>query len=700
MRILTRLIAGRLKAVWEKIPVRTDRKIRVKNFLFSRAGFLFFKLEAYKNWQRMSGPRGALVGSGDALFHHKEEVEFFPSYISFKENLEKASLDTKVIAFYLPQFHVIPENDEWWGEGFTEWSNVKPAKPLYAGHYQPHIPDDAIGYYDLLNSNVQKKQIELAKNYGVSGFCYYFYWFSGRRLLESPLLNLLKNESLDFPFCLCWANENWSRRWDGLESELLITQDYSEADDLAFIEYVSKYIKDRRYIRIDGKPLLIVYRPSLFPNVRKTVKLWRKWCLDNGIGEILLGYTQSFEAVNPQKYGFDLAIEFPPNGTNPPDMTEKVFPFKKDFQGLVYDWSIYLDRSKSYESRSYPLARGVCPSWDNTARKKNRSISFINSSPCGFQQWLCSALIDTQNESGRNKVDAVFVNAWNEWAEGAHLEPDKKYGFAWLEAVRMARVRAELIAKSDLHKDRLEKVAFVVHAFHMDILEEIFSYLVLGKSSDSKVFLSVTSEKDRVKAHKFLEGANLEFEVVVYENRGRDVLPFLKIMRLVISQGYDVVVKLHTKKTLHRNDGEKWRNDLYAKLLSEEKLSEIICFLRKDPSLGIVGPEGHVLPLDSYYGSNASKVWQLGERLGVSRFESDKINFVAGTMFVAKTLALMPLIKLGLDEDDFEPECGQIDGTLAHAIERCIAISASSINMRVASLDGKIDAAYRFASLS
>jgi glycosyltransferase involved in cell wall biosynthesis len=385
----------------------------------------------------------------------------------------------RVIAFYLPQFHPIAENDAWWGKGFTEWTNVRPAKPLFEGHYQPHVPDDYLGYYDLSDTSIMHKQIELAKQYGIEGFCFYTYWFTGHRLLETPVDNYLSDASLDHPFCICWANENWSRRWDGLDQDLLMVQRYSDEDDLAFISHMSKYLRDPRYIRVEGKPLLIIYRPNLFPSMKETAWRWRDWCRNNGLGEIYLAYVQSFEKHDPADYGLDVAIEFPPNNSTPPDITENTVPLFTEFSGKVYDWRVFLQRSENFDPPTYPLFRGVCPSWDNTARKKERGIIFANSSPNLFQRWLVSAFEDTRHRVAEFDKSLVFINAWNEWAEGAHLEPDQRYGYAWLDAVREAhatvsrRQQKVLVVSHDAHPHGAQylilEVARILQKMNFDI---------------------------------------------------------------------------------------------------------------------------------------------------------------------------------------------------------------------------------------
>jgi glycosyltransferase involved in cell wall biosynthesis len=434
LRTLRRMAGVLARDVWHKAPISVEMKSRIKNSFFSRFSFLLSSTQAYRSWHSMNfpAPDRPFPASGLRQQEHKDSGVYVPL---LRAGAPK-NLPVRLIAFYLPQFHTIKENDSWWGEGFTEWTNVVPAHPQFEGHYQPHIPGE-LGYYNLLNRDVQQRQIELAKLYGVGGFCFYYYWFAGQRLLEQPIENYLADSTLDHPFCLCWANENWSRRWDGRDSEILIAQEHSEDDDLAFAADVARYIKDGRYIRVDGKPLLIVYRPSLLPSALETSQRWRAWFRENGFGEIHLAYTQSFEVEDPRKYGFDSAIEFPPNNSAPPNITSEVKAYE-GFGGTVYDWSVFLKRSQNYKKTAYRLFRSVCPSWDNTARRKNGGTVFLNSTPGDYQTWLENAIAETCDQPGSPDERLVFVNAWNEWAEGAHLEPDAKYGYAWLDATRKA----------------------------------------------------------------------------------------------------------------------------------------------------------------------------------------------------------------------------------------------------------------------
>lgn len=467
LRFLRRVLHGRVlkfligklgnvaRIAWHRLPFSIEFKLKAKAALFTRLPFLFSWSQAYRSWHGMNSPSSDLPYP--ATFSNRNDEESLGCYVPLLRSNPPKTMPVRLIAFYLPQFHAIKENNDWWGEGFTEWTNVKPARPQFDGHYQPHIPGE-LGYYNLLDRDVQKRQIELAKLYGVGGFCFYYYWFGGKRLLEQPIENYLADSTLDHPFCLCWANENWSRRWDGKDSEVLIAQQHSPEDDLAFAADVARYIRDDRYICIDGKPLLIVYRPSLLPSAHETSERWRNWFRDQGIGEIYLAYTQSFETEDPRKYGFDAAIEFPPNNSNPPNITSQV-KAAASFGGTVYDWSVFLKRSKHYKKNAYRLFRSVCPSWDNTARRKSGGTIFLNSTPKDYQTWLENAVVETCEQAATEDERIVFVNAWNEWAEGAHLEPDAKYGYAWLDATRKALTGEE-------PGDQRVNIAVVSHDAH------------------------------------------------------------------------------------------------------------------------------------------------------------------------------------------------------------------------------------------
>lgn len=453
----TRMVMRRLaQLAWRALPMSAAARGRLAARLFKTAPALFSWSGVYKAWRTDQNEALARSSPAENDVFNPPADSALDGHVTLTADRPPESLRARAIAFYLPQFHPIPENDEWWGEGFTEWTKVRPAKPLFKGHYQPHEPEE-LGYYDLLkDEHILARQVELARLHGLSGFCFYFYWFGGKRLLEGPLQKYLAAKEIEFPFCLCWANENWTRRWDGREEDVLIGQLHSPEDDTAFIEYVSRYLRDPRYMRVNGRPLLIVYRPALLPSPQETAERWRRRCRDNGVGEIYLAYTQSFESQAPEAYGFDAAIEFPPNNfglRHEPGLAQGL---PADSSVSIYDWRKAAARCVRYETPEYKLFRGVNPAWDNTPRRPHDGAILVNSSPSAYKAWLDAAAADAKNRFDDPDERLIFINAWNEWAEGAHLEPDKKYGYAWLEATRRAmdgaREKKLLIVIHDLHK--------------------------------------------------------------------------------------------------------------------------------------------------------------------------------------------------------------------------------------------------------
>jgi glycosyltransferase involved in cell wall biosynthesis/ubiquinone/menaquinone biosynthesis C-methylase UbiE len=427
-------VSQSLRTQWRRLPVSTERKLRLKSGLFTHLPWAFRHTRAYRDWGAMNGVRGPSQVQADP---GPLRIDTADGYVPRLDAPAPAALPVRLVAFYLPQFHTIPENDAWWGQGFTEWVKVRASLPLFEGHAQPHVPGE-LGWYRLVDSEVPRRQIDLARRYGIGAFCFYFYWFGGKRLLDAPLERWLADPSLDFPFCLCWANENWSRRWDGLDQELLMAQQHSDDDDLAFIRHVSRFLRDPRYLRVDGKPVLMLYRPSLLPSAARTAERWRTWCRSNGVGEIYLIYPQSFDITDPASFGFDAATEFMPNNSGPAVITDRVVPLPGQQAPTVYDWTSLTDRAHPYVEPGYTLMRSVCAGWDNTARKGSRGAVFLGDTPQRYGEWLRDAVAHTCRVRANPDERMVFVNAWNEWAEGAHLEPDLRHGYAYLQATRNA----------------------------------------------------------------------------------------------------------------------------------------------------------------------------------------------------------------------------------------------------------------------
>jgi lipopolysaccharide biosynthesis protein len=349
----------------------------------------------------------------------------------------------RLIAFHLPQFHPIPENDRWWGKGFTEWTNVARARPLFRGHEQPRLPAD-LGFYDLRVPEARAAQAELARHYGIEGFCYWHYWFHGRRLLERPVEEILGSGQPDFPFCLAWANESWSRSWLGDDREILVEQTYSAEDDRAHAHWLTSAFADPRYIRIHGRPMLVVYKPIALPDTRRTTDIIRDACVRQGLPEpYLVGIDAHRPLTDMRELGFDMTEHHEPQlGVLGPDaFDDSSLPSKfrrnlgRGILSSVYKVYAYGEATRLMARVRPAFAHFPCcfVGWDNTARRGRHAIIFVGATPELFRQQLSLMVNRVQDNDPEERV--VFINAWNEWAEGMYLEPDQKHGHEYLQAV-------------------------------------------------------------------------------------------------------------------------------------------------------------------------------------------------------------------------------------------------------------------------
>ena len=363
----------------------------------------------------------------------KEYVDLAP------DTYQRQPADPMILAYYLPQFHPTLENDEWWGKGITEWHNVSRAVPQYIGHYQPRLPGE-LGQYDLRLVENIVRQTELARIHGVYGFAYYFYWFDGRRLLDKPLDLFLSNPQIDFPFCLCWANESWTRRFDGSSGEVIMYQNESVESYRNFIESVRPYMLDKRYIRVDGRPLLIIYRPSFIPDAPNVLKHWRSYCQQERLGNpYIIAVKENTFDDDLLALGFDAQSEFHPGTVFRycKNITSELDFVRDDFGGIVLDYVDLVKNKKYFKFQASKLYRAVMPMWDNTPRRNNTAMIYHGASPALYKEWLMDVLSET---CSNKELDApfVFINAWNEWGESTYLEPDRRHGYAYLRATRDA----------------------------------------------------------------------------------------------------------------------------------------------------------------------------------------------------------------------------------------------------------------------
>jgi len=482
-----------------------------------------------------SPPQNLISNEPEIILNNKEEDDLYKkvyvtylnnalsskddNYVAFCENNILNTEDIiKFIAFYLPQYHPIPENDEWWGKGFTEWRNVAKAIPHFLGHNQPQIPGE-LGYYDLRIPEVLRRQVQLAKNYGIYGFCFHYYWFARRRLLEKPLEIFINDPGIDFPFCVSWANENWTRKWDGNDQEILIEQEQSFQNDKRIIEDLAGLFQNPNYIKINDRPLFIVYRANLLLDISRTIDFWREYSIKSGVGNPYIIAAQTFTYSDPRADGFDGAVEFPPHNVEvSPCINEGVNFLNDRFSGYVFK---YQDLAKAFGGSNlnapYPQFKTNNPGWDNSPRRLENALIFTDQSTETYKNWLYEISAYTYMRFPKEER-LVFINAWNEWAESAHLEPDTKFGYGYLQKTY------EVLEKiNDLSKDKNNSLQLDLNDSSRisNQYENKFNNIIAkwpnisGQLSTGKIELLTLAIDDMFSAPEKEENTNIDASIII-----------------------------------------------------------------------------------------------------------------------------------------------------------------------------------------
>lgn len=590
------------------------------------------------------------------FFFHNEIIYIDKSnkLSEYEENLNFFDLkpQIKAIALYLPQFHSIKENDKFWGKGFTEWTNVKKCKPLFKGHNQPRIPGDAFGYlnyYDLTNIEVIKTQVKLAKSHGIYGFGIYYYWFSGKKLLKKPIELFIKYSNINFRFLLIWANENWTKKWDGKDKDIIIKQEYFPEDPKNFIKDIKKYVKDKRYIRIEGRPILGLYEPNKIPNLRQTIEIWRNKSVEYGIGEIFIlicinnNKTQDFEKLNL----FNATYEFPPRNS----FQNHRIPNKRTFiyTELLYK-SFYFNDSQINITK-LPFFRGIMLEWDNCPRMNNCEI-FEHYSPEQFYMFNKIIREWTYNHY-KEELRFIFINAWNEWGEGSYLEPDNKYGYSSINSLSKAIFNIPYIYKYNIFTlNKTSSIAVIVQFCDENLIKEVLTKINnIPLIFDLYIYIDSKINVDNIKKYIQANSKAHYFEIISFNTYFELILSCLYPFKDK-ARNYKYICNINCNNYNKTNNYEEWKNYIYNNLLGDSLIiSEILTEFENKDNLGLIFPE-------VYY----KNLYQFGE--DINEFELKYINIILrkltsklyftfqindypeGNMFWAKVKAIYPIFIL------------------------------------------------------
>lgn len=420
-----------LKKIYWKIPISNELKRSIRRRWFEYEIGKEEKKDTAGTFEITKDVEQLSLYSKYVLELYKKRSKYYCEEHKNAQGKQKYS----IAAYYLTQFYPNAQNDEWWGKGTTEWNNVNQAMPQFVGHDQPRKPGE-LGYYDLRLKENMKRQIELAKNYGITEFCFYYYWFNGQRLLEQPLNMFLENDDLDIEFSYCWANENWTKRFSGTDYGALMKLPSTVDCYSRFIDAVLEDMMDRRYHRIDGMPVLSVYRPNSIPKCELVLENWQKKAQKIlGVSLYLIAVQESNSTINWVEKGFSAETEFQPRSVEQrcKEITSQKKPIRKDFSGKIYDYKDLVENRRYIAISKKHCYHAIMPMWDNTARRNARGTIFHGSTPELYKQWLCD-LLELIDDDQTIDEKRLYINAWNEWGEGAYMEPDYMYGYAYLQA--------------------------------------------------------------------------------------------------------------------------------------------------------------------------------------------------------------------------------------------------------------------------
>jgi len=641
---------------------------------------------------RRLGVRGAAIDQPWVELRDPRHEEALPI------NLAGASPGAvRILAFFLPQFHRDAVNERAWGRGFTEWTNVTKARPLFAAHQQPKLPAD-LGFYNLTCPQAWADQQELTSRYGVEGFVLYHYWFAGVCPLEASLRTLLAHPEIDQRFCLCWANESWTRRWDGGNEEVILDQDYAGESPEALADYLLPFLNDPRSIREAGKPLYLIYRPDSLPDPADFLGRLRQRLRGHGL-EISLGRVLSFRANPQDELGrlFDFAVQFPVHGShgqlNP---CRAATPLRGVFDPLQLSQTTVMhyqawaqEQARCYQQQladsagGVPVFPAVMPDFDNTARRGNRGGTlFVNHRGRAFCDWTQTVLrlmrrLNFVDQKRFVRQPFLFLTSWNEWAEGSMFEPSQQLGYYYLNELYRACVsadpeREEMLRASLLGFQRRHQDALVYHLYYPDLVDEAVQVMAQCAASFD-VYLSVSSLIAAPQLRRIVAACSGRVVISEFPNCGYDIYPLLRYLtdsNIDLLGSYRWILKLHSKRSSHRKDGAQW----------SQALQDALCDLDLDQiadQVGMVMPEMSTLRVGDYIGSNRQELRTILKLLQVPESALEESYFAAGSMYLMRSQCFKPfeqqlprLVEL-LGEEGY-----RIDGSYAHAMERCMQFMA------------------------